>query len=317
MRVPKVAAVVARYRAEGQNAHETGDASRINTGDNSNVMLMFSKMHGLGNDFVVIDATQRPFTPDATRLAALADRHRGVGCDQILVIDPPPPGESAIDFGYRIYNADGGEAGQCGNGVRCLARYVREHGLSDRVQLCVRTRSATMHTEHLADGRVRVNMDIPNFEPADIPLRVAARTAHYTLPLSDGRAPAFGAVSVGNPHAVLEVQDIETAPVAELGPLLQQHPAFPEQANIGFVQFVDDRRARLRVYERGAGETEACGSGACAAAAVGRLWGRLASHCTVALRGGELDIDWDGEGHSLWMTGPATTVFEGSIEWQN
>lgn len=279
-------------------------------------MLKFSKMHGLGNDFIVIDATRRPFAADGSRLAALADRHFGIGCDQILVIDPPPADGSGVDFGYRIYNADGGEVGQCGNGVRCLARYVRDHGLSDKAKLRVKTQSATMETEFLGDGRVRVDMGVPRFEPADIPLR-AARAARYAATLADGDTVSFGAVSMGNPHAVLEVPDLATAPVERVGGALQRDPLFPAGVNVGFARFVDPAHMELRVLERGAGETLACGSGACGAVAVGRLWGRLDPHCQVTLRGGQLDIDWAGEGCTLYMSGPATTVFEGSIEWQN
>ncbi|HEU0198628.1 MAG TPA: diaminopimelate epimerase [Nevskiaceae bacterium] len=278
-------------------------------------MLTFAKMHGLGNDFVVVDATQHLFTPQGGQLAALADRHRGVGCDQILVIDPPPPDDPSIDFGYRIYNADGSQVGQCGNGVRCLARYVHDHDLSHKPALRVRTQRATMETHRLPDGRVRVDMGVPHFAPAALPFNAPHQLARYTLQLADGAQVSFGAVSMGNPHAVLEVADVDQAPVTRLGPLLQQHPVFPEQVNVGFAQFVDPTHLRLRVFERGAGETQACGSGACAAAAVGRLWHKLDAHCTVAVRGGELDIDWEGEGHPLWMTGTATPVFEGRIEW--
>ncbi|MDN5873493.1 MAG: diaminopimelate epimerase [Sinobacteraceae bacterium] len=279
--------------------------------------LAFTKMHGLGNDFVVIDATQQGFQPQIAQLSALANRRRGVGCDQILVIDPPPEGDTSIDFGYRIYNADGSQVGQCGNGVRCLARYVHDHKLSDKATLRVRTCNAAMTTEFLGEDRVRVDMGVPNFEPAAIPLDTPARAFRYSLQLEDGTQVHFGAVSMGNPHAVVEVADVDTAPVQALGPPVQQNAVFPEQANIGFVQFVGQARIRLRVFERGAGETQACGSGACAAMAVGRIWNRLDSHCTVAVHGGELDIAWEGEGHTLWMTGPATPVFEGHIEWQN
>lgn len=280
--------------------------------------LPFAKMHGLGNDFVVIDATRLPVSrlfraPPPALLHALADRRYGVGCDQVLVIDPPP--DSDADFGYRIFNADGSESGQCANGARCLARYVREHGLSRRKRLRVRTATTTMTLELLADGRVRADMGEPRFEPRDIPLAATPRQTRYRLRLANGETLVYGAVGFGNPHAVIETKDVERAPVERIGRALQEHPAFPQKVNVGFVQFLSRTRARLRVYERGAGETLACGSGACAAMAVGRLWGRLAARAEMQLRGGRLALEWPGAGESLWMTGPAQTVFEGSFRW--
>lgn len=275
--------------------------------------IAFTKMHGLGNDFVVIDATRRPFTPNPALLQRLTDRRFGVGCDQVLIIEPPPAND--VDFGYRIYNADGSEAGQCGNGVRCVAHYLHERGISEAPRIRVRTATATMELERERDGRVRVNMGMPDFEPTHIPLAVDARAPRYGVDL-DGQRVEFGAVSMGNPHAVIEVADVDTAPVGTLGPALQRTSTFPQSVNVGFLQILDSANARLRVYERGSGETLACGSGACAAMAVARLWQRLGPRATLQLRGGTLDMEWAGEGQPLYMTGPAETVFEGSLEWQ-
>jgi diaminopimelate epimerase len=276
--------------------------------------LRFTKMHGLGNDFVVIDATRQPFAPSPALLAYLTDRRFGVGCDQVLVVDKPPTAD--VDFGYRIFNADGSESGQCLNGSRCFARFVREHGLSTSDRVRVRTSTSLLELQLLDDGRVRVNAGAPRFEPADVPLRMPARAVRYTLDI-EGRAVAFGAASMGNPHAVIEVADVDSAPVETLGPQLQRHDAFPERVNVGFLQIVDREHARLRVYERGAGETLACGSGACAAMAVGRLWNKLGAHVEMQLRGGALHLEWEGEGAPVIMTGPAATVFEGSLKWPN
>ena len=283
--------------------------------------LPFAKMHGLGNDFVVIDATRAPVrqllqAPSPALLRQLTDRRFGVGCDQVLLIEPAPSAD--VDFGYRIFNADGSEVGQCGNGSRCLARYVRDHGLSDKRELRVRTDTSLLELYLLDDGQVRVNMGAPRFEPAEIPMIVhggGGRSPEYSLTLGDGTALACGAVSMGNPHAVIEVADVDAAPVAAVGEELQHHPAFPERVNTGFVHFIDGGHARLRVYERGAGETLACGSGACAAMVVGRIWGKLDASAAILVRGGTLQLQWAGEGEPVWMTGPAETVFEGSLVW--
>jgi len=274
----------------------------------------FTKMHGLGNDFVVIDATRQPFVPSADDLRRIADRRFGVGCDQILVVEPASVPD--VDFDYRIYNADGSESGQCGNGARCLARFVRDKGLSERDTIRVRTQSSVLVLQLLEDGQVRVDMGAPRFEPAEIPLRAAQRETRYRHEL-DGATLEFGALSMGNPHAVILVDDLDTAPVRTLGPRLQTQAIFPQQANVGFMQIVDRDTLRLRVYERGAGETLACGSGACAAAVVARIWDRVARAVTVRLPGGSLQIEWDGEGRPVFMTGPATTVFTGDLEWFN
>lgn len=276
----------------------------------------FTKMHGLGNDFVVVDATRTPFEPDAALLSRLTDRRFGIGCDQVLVVDPPPGAD--VDFGYRIYNADGSQVGQCGNGARCLARYIAEHGLSSKPRLRVRTRSALLELRQQPDGQVTVDMGAPRFEPAAIPLAAPARADHYDALLADGSTVRFGAAGMGNPHAVIRVDDVDRAEVARIGPLLQQHPLWPESVNVGFIQIIDRRHARLRVYERGSGETLACGSGACAAFAVARAWGLLDARAELALPGGTLILEWDGDAqHPVLMTGPATTVFEGRFEWVN
>lgn len=279
--------------------------------------LNFTKMHGLGNDFVVIDATRTPFRPDAALLARLTDRRFGVGCDQVLVVDPAPAGAAGIDFGYRIYNADGSEVGQCGNGARCLARFVALKGLSTAQRLRVRTTTSTLELELLADGLVRVNMGAPRFAPEDVPLAGHALAETYQDQLADGRRIRFGAASMGNPHAVILVDDVDTADVAGIGAALQQHPAFPARVNVGFLQIIDAAHARLRVHERGSGETLACGSGACAAMVIGRRWQKLDARCEIAVRGGVLRLEWAGGTAPVYMTGPAETVFEGSIEWQN
>ena len=277
--------------------------------------LPFTKMHGAGNDFVVIDATHTPFRPSPALLQRLTDRRFGVGCDQVLVVEPASTAD--VDFDYRIFNADGSEVGQCGNGSRALARFVREHGLTERETIRVRTQTSVLELRHVGGERYCVNMGAPRLAPADIPFTAAARADRYTLTLDGGEAVEIGALSMGNPHAVLLVADVDHAPVAELGQRLQRHPAFPQSVNVGFLQVLDRGAVRLRVYERGAGETLACGSGACAAVVVGRLWGLLDARVDVHVRGGQLTIEWQGDGEPVLMTGPAETVFEGEIEWPN
>ena len=274
----------------------------------------FTKMHGLGNDFVVVDATRAPFRPTAQQARLLADRRLGVGCDQILVLEPPA--SSDVDFDYRIYNSDGSESGQCGNGARCLGLYVRENKLSGKSMLRVRTITGVLELQPLTGGVVRVNMGVPNFEPNAIPFDAASRSPKYTLTLNDGVMIEMGAVSIGNPHAVMPVADVDRAPVAELGAALQKHPAFPQSVNVGFLQVIDSTTARLRVFERGAGETLACGSGACAAAVIGALWGKLGPSVAMKMNGGTLDIEWAGEGQPVFMTGPAVTVYQGELNWE-
>lgn len=273
--------------------------------------LSFSKMHGLGNDFVVIDAINQSISLDSEMVRHLADRHRGIGCDQILIVEAARSPDS--DFFYRIFNADGGEVAQCGNGARCFARYVRDKGLTDQDTIRVETISGFMTLQIESDDQITVNMGIPHLEPEDIPLHRDNRADSYEINI-DGQAIKFGAVSLGNPHAVIRVEDIHTAPVSTLGPILESHGDFPERANIGFVQVSDPSQLILRVYERGSGETEACGSGACAAMIIARQQGWVDDSVTVKLRGGILRISWKGEGEPVWMTGPATHVFDGEIK---
>ncbi len=272
--------------------------------------INFTKMHGLGNDFVVIDAVNQAVSLNAEQVRSLADRRFGIGCDQLLLVEPP--GAEGVDFRYRIFNADGSEVQQCGNGARCFARFVRDKGLTDKDEIVVETASGVITLYIESDGMVRVNMGVPNFTPAALPFEAADESDGYELALDDDTL-SIGAVSMGNPHAVLQVEDIDSAPVDELGPRLESHPRFPERVNVGFMQVLSADHIRLRVYERGAAETLACGTGACAAVAVGRRWGELADEVTVSLPGGDLRIRWAGEGEPLWMIGPVATVFEGTI----
>ena len=275
------------------------------------MLLRFSKMHGLGNDFVVVDGVRQQVALDAATVRRLADRHTGIGCDQLLLVEPAP--DATVDFRYRIFNADGGEVEQCGNGARCFARFVRDQGLTAKTDLRVATAAGTLRLQVEADGQVTVDMGVPELEPAQIPFTAPARALRYALDTDLGPV-TFGAVALGNPHAVLLVDDPATAPVAALGALLESHPRFPRRVNVGFLGVVDRGHARLRVFERGVGETRACGSGACAAVVVGRLQGLFDPTVAVDLTGGRLVISWLGEGEPVRMTGPATHVFEGLIE---
>jgi len=268
-------------------------------------------MHGLGNDFVVLEALARPLALTPDQLRRIADRHFGVGCDQILQVEPPRQPDT--DFYYRIFNADGGEVEQCGNGARCFARYVRDHGLSAKRELRVGTRGGIIVPRLEDDGQVTVDMGVPEFEPSRIPFDAPARAVSYGLDV-DGRRLDVCALSMGNPHAVQIVADIERAPISREGPLIEHHPRFPRRANAGYMQIVSRRRILLRVYERGAGETLACGTGACAAVVAGIMRGLLDHEVTVATRGGDLGISWAGESKPVMMTGPAVTVFEGEME---
>lgn len=272
--------------------------------------MQFAKMHGLGNDFMVVDAVTQNvyFSPELIR--RLADRHCGVGFDQLLVVEPPYDPE--LDFHYRIFNADGSEVAQCGNGARCFARFVRLKGLTNKRDIAVSTQTGRMVLSVTDDELVRVNMGEPNFEPQQVPFRAVKAEKTYIM-RADEHTVLCGVVSMGNPHCVIQVEDVDTAKVETLGPLLESHERFPERANIGFMQIVDSQTVRLRVYERGAGETQACGSGACAAVAVGIQQGLLSAKVRVSLPGGELDIQWAGPGHPLFMTGPATHVYDGFI----
>ena len=273
--------------------------------------LKFTKMHGLGNDFVILDALSHPLALVPEQLRRIADRHFGVGCDQILQIEPARGPDT--DFYYRIFNADGGEVEQCGNGARCFVRYLRDRGLTDKRELRLGTRAGVIVPRLEDDGQVTVDMGMPEFEPSRIPFDAPARALSYELEV-DGRRLDVCALSLGNPHAVQIVADIERAPVAVEGPLIERHPRFPQRVNAGYMQVVSRRRILLRVYERGAGETLACGTGACAAVAAGVVRGLLDHQVTVATRGGDLGISWAGESKPVMMTGPAVTVFEGEIE---
>jgi diaminopimelate epimerase len=272
--------------------------------------LRFSKMHGLGNDFVVLDGVRQRVELTPAQYRFLADRHFGVGCDQILLVEPA--GLPDCDFRYRIFNADGGEVQQCGNGARCFVRFVHEHGLTTKREIRVETASGIIVPRLEADGQVTVDMGPPRFEPTQIPFVAEARAVTYVLDI--GQPVEISALSMGNPHAVLETCNVDTAPVAEWGPLIERHPRFPERVNVGFMQLVHRRAIRLRVFERGTGETLACGTGACAAAVAGMQRGLLDEEVTVETRGGRLTIRWAGEGQPVFMTGPAVTVFEGEIE---
>jgi diaminopimelate epimerase len=275
--------------------------------------IRFTKMHGLGNDFVVLDAVRQKFVPTAAQAKWLADRHFGIGCDQILVVEPPQnPAENGADFRYRIFNADGGEVEQCGNGARCFVRFVHEQGLTNKREIRVET-MAGLITPRLEDnGMVTVDMGVPRFAPADIPFLTETDDLVQTLEFA-GRSAAITTVSMGNPHAVQVVDSVDSAPVGRDGPLIEAHPRFPKRVNAGFMEVVDRHGIRLRVFERGAGETLACGTGACAAVVAGIRRGLLDSPVRVATRGGELQIAWGGLGRPVLMTGPAVTVFTGEI----
>ncbi|BAL22898.1 diaminopimelate epimerase [Azoarcus sp. KH32C] len=273
--------------------------------------LRFAKMHGLGNDFVVIDAVRQSVELTPERVRFLADRHFGVGCDQLLVVEPAS--QLGVDFRYRIFNADGGEVEQCGNGARCFVRFVHEQGLTEKREIRVETKSGVIAPKLEESGLVTVDMGVPVFEPARVPFVSDSDAVVQPLDVA-GETVAITAVSMGNPHAVQVVADVDSAPVASQGPLIENHARFPARVNAGFMQVVDEHNIRLRVYERGAGETLACGTGACAAVVAGISRELLASPVRVQTRGGELDIAWGGPGQPVMMTGPAVTVFAGEIE---
>ena len=268
-------------------------------------------MHGAGNDFVVVDAIHAPFSLDASSIRRLADRHFGIGFDQMLVVEPARSPDT--DFYYRIFNADGGEVSQCGNGARCFVRYVHDKGLSAKNAMRVETQAGIIEPRLEKDGRVTVNMGVPIFEPARIPFVAERRASTYSFEV-DGRRLEISAVSMGNPHAVQIVPDVDTAPVASEGPLIERHARFPERVNAGYLQIVGRRQIKLRVFERGAGETLSCGTGACAAVVAGIARGLLDSPVQVDTRGGVLEITWPGEAQPVSMAGPARSVFEGEIE---
>jgi len=273
--------------------------------------LKFSKMHGLGNDFVVLDGIRQSISLSQAQLRLLGERHFGVGCDQILLVEKP--GRADVDFRYRIFNADGGEVEQCGNGARCFVRFVHDQGLTAKREIRVETMSGIIGPRLEDDGNITVDMGVPVFVPDQIPF--ISPSADLVQPLMVGDEEiAITAVSMGNPHAVQLVADADTAPVGRQGPLIETHPRFPQRVNAGFMQVLDRHAIRLRVHERGAGETLACGTGACAAVAAGIARGLLDSPVRVETRGGELNIAWQGAGTPVLMSGPAVTVFTGEIE---
>lgn len=273
--------------------------------------IRFTKMHGLGNDFVVFDGVRQRIDLSREQLRFVADRHFGIGCDQILLVEPAPGPE--VDFRYRIFNADGGEVEQCGNGARCFVRFVHEQGLTDRREIRVDTLAGIIAPRLEANGLVTVDMGVPVFAAARVPFVAEAEALTHVLRVGAADIEV-GVVSMGNPHAVQIVADVDTAPVEAQGPLIESHPRFPRRVNAGFMQVVDRHSIRLRVYERGAGETLACGTGACAAVVTGIALGVLDSPVRVTTRGGELEIAWAGGTSPVLMTGPAETVFTGEIE---
>ena len=272
--------------------------------------LKFTKMHGAGNDFVMLNGVRQhiQLTPEQLRL--LADRHFGVGCDQILLVEKTQRPEA--DFRYRIFNADGGEVEQCGNGARCFVRFVRDQGLTSKTEIVVETKCGLITPRLEENGRITVNMGAPIFEAARIPFTDGRNEVIEPLEVA-GEILQISALSMGNPHAVQVVADIELAPVTTQGALIEHHPRFPQRVNAGYMQVLDRSHIKLRVYERGAGETLSCGTGACAAAVAGIRRGLLDNQVHVATRGGALYISWDGDGAAVQMTGPAITVFEGEI----
>ena len=273
--------------------------------------IRFSKMHGLGNDFVVIDGVRQAIALSPEQIRFLADRHFGVGCDQLLLVEKA--GRPGVDFRYRIFNADGGEVEQCGNGARCFVCFVHEQGLTEKTEIRVETMSGMISPRLEADGNVTVDMGVPVFDPERIPFESSSGDIVQPLEVGGERID-ITAVSMGNPHAVQVVADVDAAPVSVQGPLIEAHPRFPQRVNAGFMQIAGRQRIRLRVYERGAGETLACGTGACAAVVAGIARGLLDSPVQVETRGGELSIAWQGPGTPVLMTGPAVTVFTGEIE---
>ncbi len=274
------------------------------------MILKFTKMHGLGNDFVVLDLVSQPFNLRGHHVRKLANRHTGIGCDQLLVVEAPQNPD--MDFRYRVYNADGREVEQCGNGARCLAKFVQDKKLTRKHIIQFETTTGNIALKVREGCQVEVNMGVPELSPAKIPFRDEAVASRYVLQIN-GEDYSIGAVSMGNPHAVLEVAAIESAPVETLGPLIEAHSDFPQRVNAGFMQILSRQEINLRVYERGVGETLACGTGACAAVVSGRISGLLDEAVTVNLTGGALQILWAGEDQPVIMAGPATTVFEGTV----
>ena len=275
------------------------------------MQLKFTKMHGLGNDFVVIDAINQAINLSSAQIRFIADRRFGIGCDQLLLVEKPHT--AGAEFRYRIFNADGGEVEQCGNGARCFAKFVHDNKLSRNQTIAVETQCGLIELALQVDGQVTVNMGVPQLNPASLPFDAPQQANLYPLLVAD-HSYQIAAVSVGNPHAVLRVDDVNSAPVSTLGPLIEAHKRFPRRVNAGFMQVVDRSHIKLRVYERGVGETQACGTGACAAVVAGQIQGWLEPTVEVTLTGGKLVIRWQGGDNPLYMTGPATSVYEGIIE---
>jgi diaminopimelate epimerase len=273
--------------------------------------LAFTKMHGLGNDFIVFDAERPEAVPSAQTLRRLADRRTGIGFDQALVLSPPRRPDT--DVYYRIFNADGSEVEQCGNGARCIARLVATRAARQERPLTMDSPGGLVQARLRRDGLVSVAMGVPDFEPRSLPFEAERELASYRIELPTGPVE-FGAVSIGNPHAVIRVRSVRDAPVDSIGPAMENHARFPRRVNVGFLEIVAPDHVRLRVFERGVGETQACGTGACAAVAVGRRHGPLAEEVRVDLPGGRLIVQWPGPGEPIWLTGPAETAFEGTVD---
>jgi diaminopimelate epimerase len=272
--------------------------------------LAFTKMHGAGNDFVVIDGVTQAVNLNTNQLRRLADRHRGIGCDQILMVTPPDSPDA--DFRYHVFNADGSRAGQCGNGARCVGRFLREKRLTRQREILLQTDDDSLALSLTEDGRVFAGLGAPRFGPTEVPFQADETQDQYTLDVQ-GQSLSIGALSMGNPHAILMVDDCDAAPVSTLGPLLEAHTRFPERVNVGFMQVQSRGEVKLRVFERGVGETDACGSGACAAAVHGMKLGLLDEEVLVSLPGGKLSVSWPSMGDRVWLGGPTATVFNGTV----
>jgi diaminopimelate epimerase len=272
--------------------------------------LAFTKMHGAGNDFVVIDGVTQAVNLNTNQLRRLADRHRGIGCDQILMVTPPDSPDA--DFRYHVFNADGSRAGQCGNGARCVGRFLREKRLTRQREILLQTDDDSLALSLTEDGRVFAGLGAPRFTPTEVPFQADETRDQYTLDVQ-GQSLSIGALSMGNPHAILMVDDCDAAPVSTLGPLLEAHTRFPERVNVGFMQVQSRGEVKLRVFERGVGETDACGSGACAAAVHGMKLGLLDEEVLVSLPGGKLSVSWPSMGDRVWLGGPTATVFNGTV----
>ena len=272
--------------------------------------LRFTKMHGQGNDFVMLNGVTQTISLSPEQIRQIGDRHFGVGFDQLLLVEPAT--HDGVDFRYRIFNSDGGEVEQCGNGARCFAQFVRAEGLTAKNEIRVETVSGVIVPRIEADGSVTVNMGPPQFTPSDVPFVAESESLKYELDVNGTRIPV-GVLSMGNPHAVQLTDKIDTAPVGEVGPRVEHHERFPRRVNAGFMQVVARNHIRLRVWERGAGETLACGTGACAATVTGIRWGLLDNRVTVSTRGGDLTVTWQGDGQPVWMSGKTATVFQGEI----